>query len=492
MPNSFGRPAWYSLLALTAAACEPQQGADAGNPGTSPTDDPGTSPTDDPGTSPTEATTSVTGEPTSGDDEPIKPPLDCERPVEWSVRFGGPTFDTVQALAVDPAGNIYVGLDLRNLGDSAPVSFGMFEVVPGDLSNIVVAKLTTDGEVAWVRQFGGPGDQFLWTLQYCGDGVVLHAQGDPGTVDLGGGPIAERVFLAALDGAGKLRWSHPVPTEDTDAWLLVTDMACDSAGNLVLTGSHHGVVDLGGGPSNANDGFIARLDTHGAHLWSRDLGDPESRGFGIAMTPSGDIVVTASFEGTVDLGGGPFDGTDGDILVATLDGAGKHVWSQAFGPSGYPQSLAIDSTGHIVVGGDFLDELVLGAQTYTNVFPNAEDEVDGTLYDGFLAALAPGGELEWSIHLGSKYEDAVYRLMFDSHDTLMMSGLANDAYILRTFVNGKPGWSWCSSKLNQVHAALSGDNAVIIAPWGADELDLGPGATPGFGDSDVVIAKVRR
>ena len=35
MPNSFGRPAWYSLLALTAAACEPQQGADAGNPGTS-------------------------------------------------------------------------------------------------------------------------------------------------------------------------------------------------------------------------------------------------------------------------------------------------------------------------------------------------------------------------------------------------------------------------------------------------------------------------
>ena len=66
---------------------------------------------------------------------------------------------------------------------------------------------------------------------------------------------------------------------------------------------------------NANDGFIARLDTHGAHLWSRDLGDPESRGFGIAMTPSGDIVVTASFEGTVDLGGGPFDGTDGDILV---------------------------------------------------------------------------------------------------------------------------------------------------------------------------------
>lgn len=440
-----------------------------------------------------EATVGDTGEPTGDPTDGWVPPLDCEKSGEWSRKFGGPTNDTVQGLAVDAAGNIYVGLDLRNLGESAPVQFGGFEIVPGELSNIVVLKLSSCGEVLWAKQFGGPGDEYMWTLAACGDGVVFQAEAEPGSLDLGNGPIPERVFFAALDGAGGLRWIHPVPTESPEAWLLVVDMVCDAEGRLAMTGSHErGSVDLGGGPLDTDDGFVARFAADGTYLWSRDFGSP-SRGFGVAYTPTGEVVVTASVDDTVDLGGGPLGPDAGSVLLAKLDGAGAHVWSERLGGEGSyaPYALAVDSQGRITVGGFFVDEISLGDQTYTNVFPDFDPEVDGTLFDGFLATTAPDGALQWSLHLGSKYEDDIAQLAYDPHDALLVSGLIDGKFTVQSFVNAQPTWTWSAPGLNQVYAEPSGDDAVILAPW------IGYGAA--FGDpydndtdSDVWIAEILR
>lgn len=425
---------------------------------------------------------------------PVEPPADCERAVEWSVRFGGPTSDTVKGFAVDPAGNIYLGLDLRNLIDaSAPVKFGDFEVVPGQYSNIVIVKLTTEGEVAWVRDFVGPGDQYLWTLAPCGDGVVFQGSADPGTLDLGKGVLQESDFFASLDGAGDLRWTRAIPKGPGDPWLFVADMACDAGMNLAMTGNYSGVVDLGSGPTNGPDGFVARFDAAGMLLWSRGFGDQESSGVGVAYTPAGDIVVAAHFARTIELGGVPLDATEGNILLAEFDGTGEHVWSRTLGPSGFAGGVAVDSAGRIAVGGIFLDTLKLGSQTYTNIFPNADEEVYGTVFDGFLALTGPDGELQWSLHLASMLQDDIDRLAFDADDTLITSGHADKKFLLRAFVGPMPDWSWCTPKLFQVHAGLSGNDSVIIAPWGVEgDLDLGAGLMPGAGDSDVVVAKIRR
>lgn len=465
--------AWSAAL-LVMGACAPKPGAEP-------------STTDGASDGGSSEPTSETGS------DPVEPPMDCERPAAWARHFGGPTSDSVQGLAVDPAGNIFVGLDLLNLGQSAPVQFGPFEIVPGDLSNIVLLKMSNAGEVAWVKQYGGPSGAYLWELGGCGDGVVIQAEAEPGTVDLGNGTIPERVFFASFDGAGALRWTHPVPTDSDEAWLLVVDMACDGDRNLVITGSHErGSIDLGGGPLTTDDGFVARFDDQGDYLWHRDFGAPGSRGFGVAYTPTGEIVVTAFVEGTVDLGGGPLTPDTGSTLLAKLDGDGEHVWSQRLGVGGYPYALAIDGAGRITVGGTFLDELTIGEQTYTNVYPDAIEEFEGTLFDGFLATTDPDGALQWSVHLGSKYEDDVAELMYDDDDVLLVGGVADDAFTVRAFVDAQPIWSWCSSRLYQVHAALSGTDAVIVAPWGGGEPAFGDDGEPDPADPDVWIAKILR
>lgn len=475
MPRTSARTHLLPLALAVTAACAPKGDASTGG------ESEGTS------NGPAEST----GEPTTGHLE-----LDCERPVDWSVRFGGPTSDTLQGLAVDPVGNIYVGLDLHNLGEGAPVHFGDFKIVPGELSELVLVKLTTDGEVVWVRHFGGPGDQYLEKLSLCGDGIVIKGRAEPGSLDLGGGPLAEGEFLGSLDGMGKHRWSRSVPTGDPDAYVLVADMACDAAENLVMTGSHRGSVDLGGGPlipADLFDGFVARFNSTGEHVWSRDFGDRESRGVGITYTPTGNIALVISFDGTLDLGGGPASAAQGDVLLSRLDADGNHVWSTALGPSGLAAAVAVDSKGQVAVGGIFPDTMKLGAETYMNAFPDADEAIYGTLYDGFLALTDPNGSLQWSLHLDSKFEDDVYWLAFDAHDVLMTSGIAEKMFMLRAFAGPKLIWSWCTPELFQVEAALSPDDTVIVAPSNVvGEIDLGAGLLPGYGQSDVVIAKVRR
>lgn len=432
----------------------------------------------------TDDSASETGTPTGGvTTAPVEPPLDCERPVEWNRRFGGPTSDTVQGLAVDPAGNIFLGLDLRNLDASAPVQFDDFTIVPGQLSNIVFVKLSPAGEVLWARQYGGPADEYLWTFAGCGDGVVFHAGADPGTLDLGDGPLPHENVFAALDGAGDPRWSRSVPVAG-DTWLLVTDMACDAAMNVVFTGSRDGDGDLGGGLSQGPEGYVARFDAAGKFLWSRDLGDPDARGFGVAHTPNGDVVVVAH------LGNAPLDE---DVLLARFDGAGTELWRRGFGPTGYPWSVAVDGAGRIAFSGIFRGDLTLGDDTYTSLSQDLPEDVYGSLYDGFLAQTDANGELLWSLHVASKFEDDIDGLAFDDADVLMTRGIADDLFVLRAFAGPQQTWSWCSPKLYQVRTALSGDDAIVLAPWGYEgDLDLGAGLMPGLGGSDVVVAKLRR
>jgi len=78
-------------------------------------------------------------------------------------------------------------------------------------------------------------------------------------------------------------WSHSFGGALPDAGYAI---AFDPSGNVLVTGSHSGAVDFGGGPLNSNGGedvFIAKFGAQGVHQWSRSFGRPRNdRGFGVA------------------------------------------------------------------------------------------------------------------------------------------------------------------------------------------------------------------
>jgi len=70
---------------------------------------------------------------------------------------------------------------------------------------------------------------------------------------------------------------------------------------------------------------------------------------GVAVDASGEVVVTGSFTGTVNFGGGALStpNTSADVFVVKYGGAGEHRWSKQLGGtmgdiSGY---VAVDDNG---------------------------------------------------------------------------------------------------------------------------------------------------
>ena len=71
---------------------------------------------------------------------------------------------------------------------------------------------------------------------------------------------------------------------------------------------------------------------------------------------SGNVLVTGTFEGTVDFGGGPLTSTGvSDIFLAKYDPNGNHIWSQRFGgtSSESVRAIAVDGSGNVLVTGSF-------------------------------------------------------------------------------------------------------------------------------------------
>jgi Beta-propeller repeat len=100
-------------------------------------------------------------------------------------------------------------------------------------------------------------------------------------------------------------------------------VACDSAGNVYLTGYYHYDIDLGGGKltsKGSNDWFMASFTSAGAHRWSRSHGSTSSDyGRRVAADSAGNAYFTGTFYSAVDFGGGPLTSKgSGDIALVKV------------------------------------------------------------------------------------------------------------------------------------------------------------------------------
>ncbi len=193
-------------------------------------------------------------------------------------------------------------------------------------------KLNTAGQQVFSRTVpdhvslipGAGGDIFLAGTQGAG-------------FDLGCGPIAGpgAAYLARLDATGQCLWSHGIDV-DYGATGYLDSLGQTADGSVILFDVHfQGTVDVGCGPltsSPSGSTLLAKVDASGACVWSQklDVIDPDIR-----LSPSGDLLVSLPFTGTIDLGGGPLTslGTR-DLAIARLDASGAHVWSERFGAPG--------------------------------------------------------------------------------------------------------------------------------------------------------------
>lgn len=274
----------------------------------------------------------------------------------WSQRFGDNFADVGMSIAVDTSDNVAVAgyfTGSINLGGSNLTSAGT--------DDVFLAKYDADGNHLWSQRMGGSGsDQPRAVAVDALDNILLTGEYSF-AVNFGGGALpsagAYEAFVAKYDASGAHLWSRGFASASTDVGNGIT---ADSAGNVLVTGQFFGTVDFGGGgltSAGAEDAFVAKYDASGAHLWSQRFGGvPDNdRGYAIAVNEFDDVIVTGSFQGSADFGGGPFVASFRDIFLAKYDADGLHQWSAFYGLTGADEgrSLAVDSMGNVLLTGHF-------------------------------------------------------------------------------------------------------------------------------------------
>lgn len=173
--------------------------------------------------------------------------------------------------------------------------------------------------------------------------------------------------LAACGGStsgearrGQVVWLKNIAGSNGDALRSVVD----ARDQVTVAVFNTGAVDMGGGPLGTEATrhlVLARYDSSGGHLWSKTFAGGFGTTVGLAVTGSGDVVMSLdALTSATDLGGGTLEPTApgtsiGVGVLATFEGdSGSLVWARqllAGTRSVVPGNLALDGSGDILAAG---------------------------------------------------------------------------------------------------------------------------------------------
>jgi hypothetical protein len=343
----------------------------------------------------------------------------------WAMSFGDQLDQSANGVALDSSGNIIVTGDFKGV-----LNFGGDPLGTMGAEDIFVAKLDSSGKHVWSKRFGDAGFQ-------AGRGVTADSSGNitllssvEGSTTFGGGLLvsagATDVALTKLNPGGNHLYSKIFGGAGVDT---AGEIASDSKGNIVLTGSFSGNITFGGASlvsTGGNDVFAVRFSDAGIHFWSKRFGDAaEQTGRSVELDGAGNVLITGAFLGSIDFGGGALTSAGSeDIFAAKLDSDGMHVWSKGFGDASQQvgRAIAADSAGNVIVTGSlagsadfgggplasagladvFLIKLsAAGEHVFSRAFGDADDQVGRAVATDATSSILLGGHFKGSLDLGN-------------------------------------------------------------------------------------------
>ena len=199
-------------------------------------------------------------------------------------------------------------------------------------------KMTEDGKLEWQKNYGGAGNDYLYSVSYMLDGgYILGGSSDSpeghdkDTTGSGGLDF----WILKLNPRGENKWQKTFGGSENER---LTAIAQSKNGGYWVAGTSSS-TGLGN-----EDVWVLRLDRNGNLLWDKALGGllkDECR----AMTIGDNGIYIVAFSNSQKL--------HGQAYLAYLNKAGDLVWDYSFGndlqtvPAGIVQAQA----GHIVVAG---------------------------------------------------------------------------------------------------------------------------------------------
>ncbi|MCK5856496.1 MAG: SBBP repeat-containing protein [Bacteroidales bacterium] len=355
--------------------------------------------------------------------------------LKWAKKLEGTATNVHSKLSVDNMGNVITTGSLSDTVDLDPGS-GVSIHVPHGGEDIFISKLDSNGNFIWAKSFGGPLNDYCYSVITDSDGNVYTTGGFRDTVDFDpNSGVANLValgskdmFVSKLDSNGNFVWAKKISGYQSSRGAA---MSIDSSGNLIITGWFSGTVDFDPSQSTHNlvsmgmaDVFVLKLDSAGDFIWVKVMGganDDVPRD--MKLDGSNNIYVVGVFKDTADFnfGYGQADLISKgyqDIFIVKLNSNGNFVWAKSMGGPlyDYGNSIAVDYSGDVYTTGTFYDTVDFnpGSGSY-NISSSGYADI-------FISKLSSNGTFMWARSVGSTYSEYSNSLNVDIDGEILLLG----------------------------------------------------------------------
>jgi hypothetical protein len=361
--------------------------------------------------------------------------LDINGNVLWVKQIGSTDNESVNSVAIDGSGNVYITGNFSGTVDFDPGT-GTSNLTSTGLQDGFISKLDSSGNYLWAKRIGGTNPASGRSVTIDGSGNVYTTGTFAGTVDFDPGAGTSNltstggydIFISKLDNSGNYLWAKQFGGPNSD---IVSSVAVDGSGNVYTTGEFEGTIDFdpGAGTSNltsagVQDVFINKLDSNGNYLWAKRFGSTNiDRANGVAIDGSGNVYTTGSFNGTVDFDPNASTNTLtsaglSDIFISKLDSNGNYLWAKQLGgiSTDFASSITLDSSGNVYTTGAFWGTADFDPGVGTNNFTSAGNT------DIVISKLDSSGNYLWAKQFGGINYDIANSVTIDGSGNVYTTG----------------------------------------------------------------------
>ena len=362
--------------------------------------------------------------------------------LQWARSLYSTSFFTddyyARSVTTDANGNVYVVLDH---GLTFPSSPGLIEIYKYNYSGVLLSNISY---TVTPTTLSGPRDRFIGDIKvdkYENIYITGYFEGD---INIGSylfsSPSSNSAYLVKIDSTLNVVWAKNL-TSSTESKGLELSVLKEEY--LYVTGLFSYDINLGNTTLNTpavSDVFIAKFYTgDGSCLWSESLAGDASTTFtgsSICIDPKGHILLTGSFQGTIELENKTINSfpVGIDIFVIKLLSTGKLIWMKMCGGESGDESFDIESDSEENV-------YITGAYTSTSYFsPVGVNSRGGT--DIYLTKFNKDGVLIDVVTAGGVNNDAGADLVLDKDENIYITGyFEGQADFSPYFVTSPPGTS---------------------------------------------------
>ena len=470
---------------------------------------------------------------------------------QWATRISTANTDVGRGIAVDTNDNVLVTGSYNNTAtvfNADGSTFGTL-AISGNL-DVFVVKYNSSGAVQWTTRIASSGSDAGFSI-VCdsSDNVIVCGQISPTATVFSSdgstfGTITSSVttaFVVKYNSSGIAQWRARIDASSSDQSRGV---ACDSSGNIYMTGLYSGgtatVFNFDGttfgtlANSGSNDAFLVKYNSSGTVQWATRIASSNSDvGYGIAIDSASNVYVTGQFSGTTFLGtvtifnaGGSTFGTLSLNNVSTTaaflvkyNSNGVVQWATRIVSSSTIVGFAvsIDTTGNIYASGHFVGGRLTIYGNTLSLFSSLPKVNDA---DVFAVKYNTNGEPQWTARIGSTLVDTVFSTTTDSSGNMYVGGTSTGTITIynsddsvfgtRSNVSNTAGFlvKYNSSGFAQWATRLTGNSSSTIygiatdssgnvfvtgqflhttmTIWNSDDTSFGTVANSGSGDGFII------